>query len=157
MSDHKSRTFLSIQTHLNAVVWMVFPHPLISKSSSFFSKLLGIVQVHQLQSVSPSPSIVFFKFSDKVSFSFILFSLGHPSGQPKPLFSRFLFCSLSLILQPRLGDLFVSQNSREFSASHSLRQIHILFVCWVKFQFFALFSMDHLLHPVISSLILFLH
>ena len=47
LNDRKSsqvfRTLLSILANLNAVVWMVSARPLISKSSSPFSKLLGII------------------------------------------------------------------------------------------------------------------
>ena len=46
------------------------------------------------------------------------------------------------------------QNSKEFCASHILGfwVEHLPFVCIVKFKLLELFPVDHLIHPVVSSL-----
>ena len=66
LSDNKSfqvsRTILSILADFDgAEIWMVSTCPLVSKSCSPFTNLLGLFRVHQLQLVSPSLlcSIVF--------------------------------------------------------------------------------------------------
>ena len=81
---------------------------------------------HQLQLVSPSPSCSIFSFCSLVrsrylslfllSFSFILWSV----GVAKSTIQQVLFCwwlSQGLVVWPRLGDSFMSQNPREFWAS----------------------------------------
>ena len=81
--------------------------------------------------------------------------------QPKQQIRQVLFFCwllLSLVVWPRLGDLFVSQNLREICASHFLDGfyiVHIPFVRMVKFKLLALFSVDYLPHSVVSSQILF--
>ena len=71
-SDNKSpqisRILLNILPDLNnTVTWIISTCPLISKSSSHFTKTLGSFQVFELQLVSPSPSYsMFFMFSCKV-------------------------------------------------------------------------------------------
>ena len=64
-----------------------------------------------------------------------------------------------MVVWPRLGDLFVSQNPREFYAPFSPGRI-LSCACtifsMVIFKFLAVFPVDHLPHPVVSSPILFL-
>ena len=129
LSDSKSlqvsRTHLSILVNLNnAVVWMVSPRPLISKSSSPCTNLL-VTLPSQLQLVSPSLScsIVFSSLESLGTYiSFCIPSI-LPCGQPDskvPYSTGSLFCwlSLGLVVCPRLGDQFVSQYPREFCTSH---------------------------------------
>ena len=87
-SPRVSRTFLSILADFNnAVIWMVSTCPLISKSSSPFTHLLGIVpyvpitigiivtfMFHSLLS-SPAMSWYFCLFIDIITFSSRLFLL----------------------------------------------------------------------------------
>ena len=59
--------------------------------------------------------------------------------------------SLFLVIWLRLGDPFVSQNPREFCASHSP------LVRMVKFKFLAQFPVNNLAHTVMSTFILSLY
>ena len=70
----------------------------------------------------------------------------------------FFWLSLSLVVWSRLGDLFLSQNSREVCVSHSPGPI----LGWAnttysygEIKIFAHFPLDHPSHPVVSSLIIF--
>ena len=73
------------------------------------------------------------------------------------------FCWLLLgqVVWPRLGDLFVSQNSIEVYVSHSpgwnLVCAYTPLVHVVKLKCFAQLPVDYLSHSIVSSLILFLH
>ena len=66
-SPHVSRTLLSIMVDLNnVVVWMVYPHRLISKSSSLFTNpVIGLIVSFMLLS--------FFQFPCKVELPIFLF------------------------------------------------------------------------------------
>ena len=134
LSDSKSlqvfRILLRILVDLNnAVVWMVSACFLISKSSSTFTKPLGIVPS---VSTSPSWSVVFWVFF----FSFLvrpkylpLFSLSFIStlwfgGTGKSTTQQVFFFTITRSgCRSRLDDPFVSQNPREFCVSHSSGQI----------------------------------
>ena len=129
-----SRVLLSIQTDLNnAVVWMVSTRPLISKSFRPCSSPLGTIPRAPI-SIGITVTFMFH--------SFFLFSLQGPrtylsphflsillSGQPgqqSPQIGNFFSSSslsLGLVVWPRLGDPFVSQNPWAVCASHSLGQI----------------------------------
>ena len=88
-----------------------------------------------------------------LSFSFTLWFV----GTAKSTIWRILIFLL-IIVWPRLGDLFVSQNHREVCTSHILDGVwvvHIPFGQMVKFKFLAQFPVDHLPCPVVSSLIFF--
>ena len=80
-------------------VLMVLIRPPISKSSSFFPKLLGLFRAHGLQIVSPSPSC-WQDLSICLSFCFLDFLLCGQLGSQSPL----------------LTDLFLSQNPRTFDS-----------------------------------------
>ena len=130
----------------NVVVWTVSTHPLVSKSSSHSTKTLGSIPSVLIATGIPVTFMFHSCFSSlarswylflSISFSFTLWSAGSQS----PLFSKFFFffCWLPrhLFTLPRLGDLFVSQNSKAFCASHFLGQIlacaYIIcsyFLCW---------------------------
>ena len=105
LSDSKSplisRTLLSILVNLNnAVVWMVSIHPLISKLSSLCTNPLVTVPSAPITLISPSLSCSIFS-----------------------RFSFFCWPSLGLVVWPRFDTPFVSQNPKEFCASHFLGQI----------------------------------
>ena len=148
----------------------LFPSPPVPVSI-----LLWLYQEHRLQFVSPSLSC-FTVFwipeqgpSTYLSFRFIAILFCGQPGRQSPQFGKislspfffFFFCLLwlGLVVRPRLGDLFVYQNPRGVCASHFPGRfwvVHILFVRMVKFQYIAQFPVDHLAHPVMSSLLLFL-
>ena len=75
--------------------------------------------------------------------------------------SFFCWLSIGLVVQPRFdADLFVSQISKSqrilcISFSRMVSGLCIYYVCMVKFQFLAPFSVDHISYPVLSRLILF--
>ena len=76
------------------------------------------------------------------SFSFILWSAGTAKS------------TILQIFFSRLGDPFACQNPIGVCVCHFLG--HIPFVSMAKFEFLAHFSVDHLAHPVVSSLVLLL-
>ena len=93
------------------------------------------------------------------SLIFILWFAGTAKSIILLLLFSFFKLSLGLVVWPGLGDLFISQNSREFYASHSLGWIlgyaYIPVVRMVKFKFLAQFFVDHFPYLFISSFILF--
>ena len=143
---------------------MISAHPLISNSSSLLIKLLEIVSSAPI-TIGITVTFMFLSFFSSLArskyLSLFLFSLFLPGWQ-NPLFGWFSHSyqlSLVLVFWLRLGDLFVSQNLRKFCVSFFLGRfcfVRIPFGRMVKFQFLAQFSVDHLPHPVISSLIFFL-
>ena len=101
---------------------MASTHPPFSKFSTSFADLPSML------SPSLKCSIVFVSSWARflVFISLFTFSVIH-SGQPErqcPLFGMFFFffilLSLALVVWPRLDEPFVSQNPREFCASHFL-------------------------------------
>ena len=121
-SPQVSMTLLSILYDLNkAVVWMMSACPHISKFSSPFTKPLGIVL--------SAPIIIWIT----VTFMYHSFFSSLAKFKYLSLFVFFQFYILvcrngkvynlagspSLVDWLRLGDRFVSQNPREFCASHS--------------------------------------
>ena len=121
-----SRTLLIILN--NAVVWMVSTHPLISKSSSPCTNPLvtvpialittGIIATFMFHSFFNSRARSRYLSLFSHSFNFPLWSVGtEKSTILQVLF--FLFCCLlkDLVVRPRFGDLFVSQNPRGVCAS----------------------------------------
>ena len=137
--------------------------------SVLFLILLWLYRAHYLQSVSTFTFVFhsFFQFSCKVQlfvslFVFLQFysavsrngKVHNLAGSLSFFLSFFFFCwlSLGLVIWPRLDDLFVSQNPREFCASHFSGQIlgfaNIIFDM-LKFKVLAQFPVDRLAHPVI--------
>ena len=142
LSDSKSPqvswTLLSILAVLNnAVVWMVSTRPPTCKSSSPFSNPLvtvpnapitiGIIVTCMFHSFFSSLARSWYLSFFSHSFSFILFS---PVKIPQEF--------VCVILQARCW------------------VVHISFVRMVKFKFLSYFPVDHLAHPVVSTLILLL-
>ena len=150
---------------------MVPTRVLISKSSSPFTKILWwLLRAHRLQLGSPSLtcSIVFsvsehdpciylffallqfYSMDIKVHYSagslfFVDYETDHQLSARGP----------SLVVWSRLGDLFVSQNPREFWALVLLNGFqveHIPLICLVKFQFLAQFPADYLPYTVVLVL-----
>ena len=137
LSDSKSpqvsRTLLSILADLNnAVVCMVSPCPLISKSSSPCTNPLVTVLSTPI-TIGITITFMFYSFSSSLARSWYFHSFCFPSVLPcgqsewqSPLFGRFsFFCWLSpgLVIWLRLDDLFVSKNPKEICASHFLWRI----------------------------------
>ena len=132
-----SRTLLSIQADLNnPLVWMVSTCPLISKSSSSFTKPLrinpnapitiGITVTFMFHSwfstLATSRFLSVFSLSFFFFFFFTLWSTRTAKSTNRKVFF-FCWLSLGLVVWTRLDDLFRSQNPREVSASHSQGQI----------------------------------
>ena len=134
LSDSKSlqisRTLLSFLAVLNnAVVWMVSTHPFISKSTSHF--------INPLVTVSRAPitigityTFMFRRFFNSLArsryLSFFLLSFNFtlwPARTAKFTILRVLFFFVDLVIWPRVGDLFVSQNPSGVCASHSPEQM----------------------------------
>ena len=121
----------------NAVPWMVSTRPLISKSSSLSTNPLVTVprapitigitvtfMFHSFSVLKQGLSTYLFSFS----FSFTQWSPGTAKSFIRLFFFSFFFFfvvvdSLDLVVWPRLDGLFVSQNLREFCASHFIEQI----------------------------------
>ena len=157
----------------NPGFFLVFKPILIMLSFRWSLLLWWVYRARQLPLVSQSLSCLIVRlFFSSLTRSRYLFLFRLPSvlpcGQPEQqslligrfsFFFSFFYCWLSqgLIVWPRLGVPFVSQNPKEFCASHFLgriRVVHIPFVRIVKFKFLAQFPTDHLPCPVVSNLIL---
>ena len=165
-SPQASRTLLSILSDLIIVVlWIVSTCTIISKSSS--SKINPLVTVESAQLkigiTVTFKFISFFQFSCKVLVLISLFTFlqFHPVVSRNGKFDYsvdslfFSWLSIALVVLPGLDDDLVSQKSKYFSASHLAEQIFgCAFVRLVKFRLLAQFPVDHLPHPVVSSLIL---
>ena len=126
MSPQVSRTLLSILADLNNAVVLLFPSPLVPLS--IFWRLY---RVHRLQGLSSSlsSSIAFFSVLLQGSGTYLCFCFPSvlPCGQPRQesqllngffFFFFFFWLSVGLVVWPKLGDPFVFQTPREFSASH---------------------------------------
>ena len=124
-----TRTLLGILADLNnAADWMGSAHHLISKASSAFTRSLGIFPSAPITICITINFIFrsFFWLSSKVLvftslFRFLLiYSLVCRVDKVHHLVGSFFFkLSPHLIFWLKLGGLFVSQNYREFSLSHS--------------------------------------
>ena len=176
LSDNKSpqfsRTLLSILAVLNnAVVWMVSTRPPTSKSSSPFNNSLvtlpnapiaiGIIVTFMFHSFSiPKQSRGTYP-----SFHFLSVLFCDQLRQQSPQFCQFSFFFFSffffflLLIIIRSGLLAEIKRSVCMSKSHGslcvtffTRDVHIPFVCMVKFKFLAHLPVDHLAHLVVSSL-----
>ena len=131
LSDCKSLqiswTLLGILADLsNAVVWMVFTCPLISKSSILFTNSLGIVPSVPT-TIGITITFMFHSFFNSLArsrylylfspFIFTLKSVGTAKSIIRQVPFFFWWLSLGLVFWPPLGDPFVSQNPRTFCAS----------------------------------------
>ena len=72
--------------------------------------------------------------------------------------SLFILFLWGLVVLPILGDPYLNTQDKfvRFILKDRYLVIHIPFVRVVKFKILAQFPVDHLAHPVLSSLILFL-
>ena len=158
-SPQVSRTLLSIRDDLsNAVVWMVFTRLLILKSSSLCINYLVTVprapttigntvtfMFHIFYSQARSRYLSFFS----LSFNITLWSAGT---------AKFTILFL-LIVWSRFEDPFVSQNPRGVCPSSFLGQILVCAYAissYSQISFSCTIPSDHVAHPVVSSLTLFL-
>ena len=164
LSDNKcpqvARTLLTILAYLNkAIVWMISPRPLISKSSN--PRINSLVTVPKAPiTIGLTVTFMFHNFFNSLarskylsffslSFSFLVVSRDCKvhNSESSLFFSFFFFffflcwLLLGLVVWPRLGNQFVFQNLRGVCASHFLKQIlgcvYTIFFRMVKFQFFA--------------------
>ena len=152
-SPQVSRNFLSILVNLNnAIVLMVFTYLLIFKPSCLLIKFLGVIPSTPI-TIGIIVTFLFYSFlvlklglRTYLSFYFLLFLLCDL------LFGWFyFFCLLSLgqVIRPRLGNLIVSQNPKEFVHLILLDGFRIMLiplVLMIKFKFLAQFSVDYLHH-----------
>ena len=135
---------------------MVSTCPLISKSSSLFTKPLGFVSSTPL-TIGITITFIIHCFLSSLArsnylFLFLLsfiFTLLSARMAKFTIQQVLFFCwqSLSLVICPRLGNLFVSQNPWYFA--HLILQdrlwvLHIPLIYIVKFKFLAFFPVDHL-------------
>ena len=156
LSDSKSpqvsRTLLSILTDLNndickldgfclsyfqvlQFLYQSFGDCIKSTNYKWYHRNFHVPQF--FNSRTKSRSLFFFI----VYFSFTLWSVGRVKSTIRQVLLFFCFffflvgvLSLGLVVWPRLGDLFVSQNPREICASHSgLYKRHLL--VWSNFSF----------------------
>ena len=138
LTDSKSLqvswTLFSILAYLNnSVVWIDSTSPLISKSSCLFITSLvtlpsgpvtiGITVIFMFHSffssLARSRCLSFFS----LSISFTLKSAETAKSTVRQVLFFFSWLSRGLVVWPRLGVPFVSQNPREFTASHFLGRI----------------------------------
>ena len=105
----------------------------------------------------PGISVLPARYDDGLSFRFLSILLCGQQRQQSPQFCKFSFILLNIIRSGRLAEIkwFVCI-SKSLILLDWCWVVHIPFVCWFKFKFLALFPVDHLGHPVVSSLVLFL-
>ena len=160
-SSQVSWTLLSILADPNnAVVWMVSTRPLISKSYFPCTNLLvtvprvpltiGIIVTSLFHSLFSSLISSWYLSFFTLSFNFTLWSARRAKSMIRQVL---LFCWLlqGLVIWPRLGDPFLSQNPDGFAwliLQDRFRVLHVPFVGMVKLQFLAQFFVDYLFHPV---------
>ena len=175
LSDSKSPqvscTLLSILAVFNnAVVWMGSTRPPTSKSSRPFNIPLvtvpkapitiGIIVTFMFHSFFNSLARSKYLFLFSHSFSFILWSAGTAKSTILQIF--FFFLLLIIIRSGLLAEIrwsvCISKSHRSVCVCHFSRcwVVHIPFVGMVKFKLLAHFPVDHLAHPVVSSLVLLL-
>ena len=115
----------------NAIVWMVSSRSSNSNSSSSLIKALVIVPSAPI-TIGITVTFMFHSFfilrqdiSICVFFRFLWFSLCGPSEGKGLCSAGSFFCKLTLgfVFSLQSGDLFVSQNPKEFCVSHSRGQI----------------------------------
>ena len=143
MFPQVSWIILSIQADLNnAVVWIIFTCPVISKPSNPFTNLLKIVQTAPF-TIGIDVIFIFnifflFLFSKNVSvLMFLLILLCNLPGGQSPLYAGSLFFFNDLVVWPRLGDPFVSENLKEVCASYSPGWILVsTYTIWLKAQIY---------------------
>ena len=170
LSDSKSPqvswTFLCILTDLNnAVVWMVSNHPLISRSSSPCTNHLvtvpsapitiGITTTFMIHNFFSSLARSRYLFLFSLSCSFTLWS----TGTAKFTIRQVLFFCYHYVWSTGRGEVIrlyfkIPNNFVRLIFLDGFWVVHIKFVRMVKLKLLAQFSVDHLAHTVMSSLII---
>ena len=175
-----SKTLLSILADLNnVVIWIVSTRPFISKCSGpSTNPLVTVPKAPFTISISVTFMVnVFFSVPTQglgsfLSFRFLSILLaGHPGRQSQQIGKLFFFffCLLTIIRSRRLAKIkwsvCISKSQSSLCVSFSrtdsgfvrlILQDGFWVVRMVKFKLLAQFPVGHLLHPVVSSLILFL-
>ena len=143
----------------NAVVWIVSSRPLISKSSSPCTNLVVTIKSTDYnwyqRHIHVQHSLL---FPSKVLVLIFILALFQFCGQPG-LFGRFSFL-LIIISSGRLAEIAwsvcISKSLRSLCVPEGYAVVHIPFLRQVKFKLLEQFPVDHLAHPVVSILIIFL-
>ena len=168
-SPQVSRTLLNILADLkNVVVWMFSTCLLFLSLPVPLAIPWVLFRVHQPQLLSlsrPFSVVVFSSLARSRDLSLVslyfVFTL-RSAGRQSPLFGRLscFFClSQRLVVWPRLGDPFVSQNPRELCSSYSPRWIlgcAYTTCSYEQINFFSATLSGLFSHPVVSNLILLL-
>ena len=145
-SPQVSRTLLSIQANLsNALVWIVSTRSLISKSSSPFTKPLVTVP----RAPITIGITVTFMFHRHLSFLSAFFKLYSLVGRDTKVRSSGQV--LVIHIYHKIPEKFVYH-----ILQYRFWVVRILFFVWSNLNFLHNSPVDHLLHTVVSSLILFL-
>ena len=172
LSDHKSprvsRTLLSIMADLNnAVVWMSSTRPLISKSSSPCTNPLvtipsapiaiGITVTFMFHSYISSLARYRYFSLFSTSFRFTRWSAGKAKSSIRQVL--FFFAENYEVWSSGWNKtirlyLKISKNCMNLIFQGGFWVVHIPFIHMVKFKLLAQFSVDHLAHLIMSSLIL---
>ena len=174
LSDSKfpqvSRTLLSIPADLNnAVVWMVSKCPLVSKSFSSFTNLLGIVPsaptttgitvTFMFHSLFFFSSLTRSRYLPLFAFFYFLFVV-HRNGKVHHLADSLFVVDVVLIsrsgrLDETRWSVYISKSQRSLSLilQDGFWAVLILLVCMIKFEFLAQFPMTT--HPNQSCLVLY--
>ena len=117
-SSQVSRTLPCILSDLNnAVVWIVSSYRLISKSSSSFINPLGIVPIATI-TISITVTFMFHIFFSSLHNHLSQEGKVHYCGRFSFFFFFFFWLSLGLVVWPRLGDKFLTENSSEVCESY---------------------------------------
>ena len=171
LSDSKSpqvsRTLLSILAVFNnAVVWMVSIRPPTPKSSRPFNNPLvtvpkapitiGTIVTFMFPSFfNPLVRSLYLSFFSQ-SFSFILWPAGTAKSTILQILSFFFSSWLIIIRSDLLVEVRWSVCMPKSIFLDRCWVVHIPFVRKVKLKFLAHFPVDHLAHPIVSSLVLLL-
>ena len=144
LSDRKSpqiyMTLLSILVDLNKV-WTVTISPVIFRFSCPCTNHLVTVRRATI-TVDKIFTFIFHSFFSSLARSrYITLSLSY----------NFICCPQVICLFLKISEKFVPRILQDW-----FWVVHIPFVRMIKFQFLAQFTVDHLVHPVVSSLIFFL-
>ena len=149
------------------LVWVVLPRPPIYSFSKLLSKSLGNIPSTPII-ISVTGTYIFrslFSFLARSMylhlFSFsLMFTLWNGETAKSTIWQVLFFALLSIsrILWPVLDDLFYLEILATFMRLILQDRFwfkHTPFSGMVQFKFLAQFSVDHLLHPVVSCFILF--
>ena len=168
-SPQVSRNLLSILADLNnTVVWMVSPHPFISKASSLRTNPL-VTAPRALITIGIIVTFMIYSYFNSLSRSRYLSLFSHflnftlwSAMRAKSTILQVLFYFVDYFKIWSSGqDLVISlylKVPEEFvriTLKDRFLVVHIPFVCMLKLQLLAKFPVDHLAHAVVYSLIIF--